>query len=97
MIRKKPAELTLSSVITLDSCVLTVMMLDWFGPGALPSPFGPVGRTKSDVSTYQKIWAAGRRLEYACPDENASVGWCAVGEFLNFYFAVLFECFLSGR
>ena len=67
------------------------MMLDWFGPGALPSPFGPVGRTKSDVSTYQKIWAAGRRLEYACPDENASMGWCAVGEFLVLSFVVSFE------
>ena len=56
------------------------MLLSSFGPGALPSPPSlPVFRIQSDTSTYQKIWVAGRRLEYACPDEAGAMGWCAVG------------------
>lgn len=68
-------------------------MLDWFGPGSLPNPFGPVGRTQhTDVSTYQKIWVAGKRLEYACPDENKSPGWCVVGEYRSHLFFLIFVC-----
>ena len=71
-------------------------MLDWFGPGSLPNPFGPVGRTQhTDVSTYQKIWAAGKRLEYACPDENKSPGWCVVGECRTFFLVCV--CFFEGE
>lgn len=66
---------------TVNTCTLTIMLLSSFGPGALPSPPSlPVFRIQSDTSTYQKIWVAGRRLEYACPDEAGAMGWCAVGD-----------------
>ncbi len=63
------------------------MMLNRFGPGELPSPAGPHPVTNTDVSTYQKIWAAARRLEYACPD-TGTPGWCVVGTYLSLFYPV---------
>ena len=60
------------------SCVLTIMMLDWFIPGGLPDSRGGV-HDLTDVSTYNKIFTAAKAIETQCT-ENRFPGWAMIGE-----------------
>ena len=60
------------------SCVLTIMMLDWFQPGNLPAGTG-YNRADTDLSTYQDIYDAARSIETACT-VSKSPGWLMTGE-----------------
>ena len=55
------------------------MMRDWFGPGELPGGTGPYPKPITDISTYQKIWLAARKLETECTETRAP-GWAVLGE-----------------
>lgn len=61
------------------SCVLTIMMLDWFQPGQLPFGTG-YNRADTDLSTYQDIYDAARSIETACT-VSKSPGWLMTGGF----------------
>ena len=61
------------------SCVLTIMMLEWFQPGKLPAGEG-YNRADTDLSTYQDIYNAARSIETACT-VSKSPGWLVTGEF----------------
>lgn len=74
---------------TVGTCTLTVMLLNWWGPGSLPNPIRPsLPVIHTDTSTYAKIWAAAKGLEVACPDRGSG-GWCVVGT-LAIYLRLLF-------
>ncbi|KAF6238627.1 hypothetical protein HO173_003133 [Letharia columbiana] len=59
------------------TCVLTIMMLDWFQPGQLPAGT-KYNRAQTDVSTYRDIWSAARSIETACI-VSKSAGWLMTG------------------
>ncbi|CAD6593272.1 MAG: hypothetical protein ASARMPRED_007228 [Alectoria sarmentosa] len=62
----------------VGTCVLTIMMLNWFQPGQLPGGTR-YNRARTDVSTYRNIWSAARSVETACTDSK-SPGWLMTGK-----------------
>ena len=68
-----------NELISIGSCVLTIMMLESFYPGELPN--GRIFSThqKTDTSTYGKIYHAAKGLETQCT-EIRDPGWRMIGE-----------------
>jgi len=68
-------------LITQGSCVLTVMMLEWFSPSQLPD-----GRIytepKTEVSSYRQIYTAAKAIENKCTLAR-DPGWAAIGKCLD--------------
>ena len=63
-----------------DSCILTIMMLDWFGLGTgLPGRAG-TGHEPTDTATLRDIYRAVRGVEEDCLLPRRQPGWDAVGE-----------------
>lgn len=65
-------------LIGIGSCVLTVMMLDWFHPGQLPNGRGYLW-PQTDVSTYREIYTAAKSIETQCT-QTRTPGWAVVGK-----------------
>lgn len=78
------------------SCVVTIMMLEWFHPGQLPAGKG-YNTASTDVSTYRDIWNAARSIENACT-VSKSPGWLMTGEsFLSFFLSLSMRLGLEGK
>ncbi|KAM0802897.1 hypothetical protein BDR22DRAFT_887231 [Usnea florida] len=60
------------------TCVLTIMMLEWFHPGQLPMGI-KYNRAQTDVSNYRDIYNAARGIETACT-VSKSPGWLMTGK-----------------
>lgn len=62
------------------SCTLSIIMLDWFGPGGTLPGRGAVGYDQSDIATYRDIYRAARVVEEDCLLPTRRPGWDAVGK-----------------
>lgn len=64
-------------MVTIGSCVLTIMMLEWFPAGTLPDTRS-YPWAHNDVSTYKKIYNVAKGIESQCIERQAP-GWAQLG------------------
>ncbi|CAF9933413.1 hypothetical protein IMSHALPRED_009348 [Imshaugia aleurites] len=64
---------------TVESCTLSIIMLDWFGHRAPLPGRGPGGYESSDTATYRQVYDAAREVEADCLLPTRRPGWEVVG------------------
>lgn len=64
---------------TTNSCTLSIVMLNWFGPREPLPGRGPRGYEPSDTATFKDIYGAARVVERDCLLPTRRPGWDVVG------------------
>lgn len=75
---RNPSVRTPSQYI-VNSCTLSIVMLDWFGSRVSLPGSGPGAYEQSDTATFRDIYGAARVVEQDCLLPTRRPGWEAVG------------------
>ena len=63
----------------LGTCVVTIAMLDRFGPRELPGSDFRQRYQETDVARFEEIWSAAVRIDFSC-GHDLEAGWVAMGK-----------------